>query len=138
MEKILVIDDESVTRMMVRQVLEESKYRVEEAEDGDVGIEMARSAMPDLVLLDVRMPRVNGFDTCRTIRELPGGAHVPILMLTARSEEIDRVVGFEVGADDYVVKPFSVRELMLRTPMADSASLARACTCCRCGAVSLL
>ncbi|MCP3877460.1 MAG: EAL domain-containing protein [Sulfitobacter sp.] len=106
-ETILVIDDESVTRMMVRQVLEESKYWVEEAEDGAIGIEMARSVMPDLVLLDVRMPQINGFDTCRAIRELPGGAHVPILMLTGLDDVVSVQLAFESGATDFITKPIN-------------------------------
>ena len=106
-ESILVIDDESVTRMMVRQVLEESKYRVDEAEDGIEGVEKAREWLPDLILLDVRMPRMNGFDTCRAIRELPGGRHVPILMLTGLDDVVSVRLAFDAGATDFITKPIN-------------------------------
>jgi len=106
-ESILVIDDESVTRMMVRQVLEESKYRVEEAGDGIEGVEKARVRLPDLILLDVRMPRMNGFDTCLAIRELPGGRHVPILMLTGLDDVVSVRLAFDAGATDFITKPIN-------------------------------
>lgn len=104
---ILVIDDESVTRMMVRQVLEESHYIVKDAQDGEEGLEVARDEMPDLVLLDVRMPRMNGFETCRALRELPEGRHVPILMLTGLDDVVSVQLAFESGATDFITKPIN-------------------------------
>ncbi len=106
-ETVLIVDDESVTRMMVGQVLEESKYRVVEADDGDVAVARAGDRMPDLVLLDVRMPRMNGFDTCRALRELPEGRHVPILMLTGLDDVVAVQLAFEAGATDFITKPIN-------------------------------
>ncbi len=106
-ETILIVDDESITRMMVRKVLEEGGYRVVEADDGDEAVTRAGERMPDLVLLDVRMPRMNGFDTCRSLRELPQGDHVPILMLTGLDDVVAVQLAFDAGATDFITKPIN-------------------------------
>jgi two-component system phosphate regulon response regulator PhoB len=113
-QRILVIDDEPDLLELVRVNLDQAGYRVEIAESGRKGLERVRSSPPDLVVLDLMLPDVSGKEICRQIRadrELEG---IPIIMLTARAAEVDRVVGFELGADDYVTKPFSPRELTLR------------------------
>lgn len=109
---LLVIEDEGGLREGLRMNFEFEGYRVSAAEDGVIGLELALSLMPDLVILDVMLPRMNGFDVCRRIRG--AGLDLPLLLLTVKSEEKERVLGFEVGADDYVLKPFSVRELSAR------------------------
>jgi DNA-binding response OmpR family regulator len=108
---VLVIEDEDNLLEMLRYNLSKEGYGVYVAEDGDLGLSLARQMQPDMVILDIMLPKLDGFEVCRILRR---ESDVPILMLTARSEEIDRVVGLELGADDYVVKPFSMRELMAR------------------------
>jgi diguanylate cyclase (GGDEF)-like protein len=105
--RILVVDDESVTRMMVRRVLSDSGYVVEEAEDGEQAVAACAANLPDLVLMDVRMPRLNGFDTCRAIRQLPRGAHVPVFMLTSLDDVMAVTLAFEAGATDFITKPIN-------------------------------
>ena len=111
-ESILVVEDEPSLRQGLEINLTAQGYAVMTASRGDDGLHQALSQRPDLILLDVMLPGLNGFDVCRQLRG--SGFTAPILMLTARSEEIDRVAGFEIGADDYVTKPFGVRELMAR------------------------
>ena len=111
-KRVLVVDDEPNIVDILRFNLEREGYEVLTAEDGVQGLEMARSSDPDLILLDVMMPEMDGFQVCREIRK--ADKLTPIIMLTAREEETDRVMGLELGADDYVSKPFSVRELMAR------------------------
>ncbi|MCB1791528.1 MAG: EAL domain-containing protein [Gammaproteobacteria bacterium] len=106
-ENVLIIDDESVTRMMVRQVLEQSGYHVSEAPNGGAGLDHVKQQMPDLILLDVRMPDMNGFDTCRAIRTLVNGSHVPILMLTALDDIVSVQLAFDSGATDFITKPIN-------------------------------
>lgn len=113
-QQILVIEDEADIRELLRFNLEREGFTVFEAGDSTLGLTLARQHVPDLVLLDVMLPGVDGFEICRRLGAQAETAHIPILMLTARGEEVDRVVGLSLGADDYVVKPFSVRELMLR------------------------
>lgn len=108
---VLVVEDEENLVEALRYNLEHEGYAVLTALDGGSGLETARAALPDLVILDVMLPNLDGLEVCRILRR---EADVPILMLTAKGEEIDRVVGLEVGADDYVTKPFSMRELMAR------------------------
>ena len=109
--KILVVDDEpAVTNLLVYN-LRKAQYTVLTAADGRTALEMALHAHPDLVLLDLMLPELDGLEVCRQLRRT---CNVPVIMLTARGEEIDRVVGLELGADDYVSKPFSVRELLAR------------------------
>ncbi len=110
-EKILVVDDEISLQETLAYNLSKEGYTVEVAGDGNQALELARSSKPDLVILDVMLPGLDGFEVCRILRQ---EANIPVLMLTARDDEIDRVVGLEVGADDYLVKPFSMRELNAR------------------------
>lgn len=114
MQQILVVEDEADIRELLRFNLEREGFSVLEAADGPQALDMARRHTPALVLLDVMLPGLDGFEVCRRLGAQTEMAHIPILMLTARGEEMDRVVGLSLGADDYVVKPFSVRELMLR------------------------
>ena len=114
MQQILVVEDEADIRELLRFNLEREGFSVLEAADGPQALDMARRHTPALVLLDVMLPGLDGFEVCRRLGAQTETAHIPILMLTARGEEMDRVVGLSRGADDYVVKPFSVRELMLR------------------------
>lgn len=108
---VLVVEDEENLVEALRYNLEHEGYDVLTAPDGGSGLETARAALPDLVILDVMLPNLDGIEVCRILRR---ETDVPILMLTAKGEEIDRVVGLEIGADDYVTKPFSMRELMAR------------------------
>jgi two-component system phosphate regulon response regulator PhoB len=109
-----VIEDEPDIRDLLSYNLQSGGFQVKTAETGQRGLAAFESFSPDVVLLDLMLPDVPGTEICRRIRARTEGAQPAIIMLTAKGEEIDRVVGFEVGADDYVVKPFSVRELLLR------------------------
>ncbi len=109
--KILVVDDEKPIVDILRLNLEKNGYKVICAHDGETAAEMALSEEPDLILLDVMLPKMDGFSVCKHVREK---SSVPIIMLTAREEEVDKVLGLELGADDYMTKPFSLRELMAR------------------------
>lgn len=111
---ILVVDDEADIRNLIAINLRREGFEVLTAATGGEGLKTAREEQIALVVLDLMLPDIQGTEVCRRLRAEPATAEVPVLMLTARDEEIDRVVGFEVGADDYVVKPFSVRELVLR------------------------
>ncbi len=110
---VLVIDDDAVICTLVRAHLE-PEYRVEEAHDGAEGYALARHLLPDLVITDVMMPRVDGFELCRTIKEDPDIDHVPVVFLTARTDLEDKVEGFDTGADAYLTKPFEPKELIAR------------------------
>ena len=109
---VLVIEDEKNIVDILNFNLTREGYTVLEAYDGQAGIQLALEHDPDLILLDLMLPKVNGFDVCRTLRE--EGSAAPIIMLTAREEETDKVLGLELGADDYITKPFSMRELLAR------------------------
>lgn len=111
---ILVVDDEPDIRKLVELNLKREGFEVLAVDCGQAALDAARRHRPQLVVLDLMLPDLSGTEVCRRLRSDPETADIPVLMLTARSEEIDRVVGFEVGADDYVTKPFSVRELVLR------------------------
>ncbi|MCB9116615.1 MAG: response regulator transcription factor [Caldilinea sp.] len=110
-ELILVVDDEQRIVRQARDYLEHSGFRVLEANDGTSALAMARQARPDLIVLDLNLPGMDGLDVCRALRR---DSDVPIIMLTARVEETDRLIGLELGADDYITKPFSPRELVAR------------------------
>jgi DNA-binding response OmpR family regulator len=110
-QKILVVDDELDIVKVVRAYLEQSGFRVITASDGQQALAMYRHERPDLIVLDLNLPQMNGLDVCRAIRR---ESNVPIIMLTARVEETDRLIGLELGADDYIVKPFSPREVAAR------------------------
>jgi two-component system OmpR family response regulator len=108
---ILIADDDAQIRAVVRIGLTQAGFGVAEAPDGRAALEKAESLRPDLIILDIGMPEMDGLEVCRTLRKT---SEVPILFLTAHADEIDRVVGLELGADDYVAKPFSPRELVAR------------------------
>jgi len=110
-ELILIVDDEETLIKGLRLSLQQAGYRVISATDGPTGLQMALSEKPDLVILDVMLPGLDGFEVCRQLRQQ---SVVPIIMLTARSDDIDVIVGLELGADDYVTKPFNSRELLAR------------------------
>jgi DNA-binding response OmpR family regulator len=112
MPRILIVDDEPEMLRGLEDNLQFEGYQTVTADDGKKGLAMALSEAPDLILLDVMMPGMSGWDLCRELRQR--GLDVPVIMLTARGEEVDRVLGLELGADDYVTKPFSLRELMAR------------------------
>src|SRR5213594_719839 len=112
MARILIVEDEPNMVAGLRDNFEFEGYQVITAPDGVTGLERALSESPDLVILDVMMPRMSGLDVCKQLKAKRPS--VPIIMLTARGQEIDKVVGLELGADDYVTKPFSIRELMAR------------------------
>jgi two-component system phosphate regulon response regulator PhoB len=113
-QTVLVVDDERDIVELVRYTLTQAGYRVVSAQDGRQGLDLARRERPDLIILDLMLPIMPGTEVARTLRQEEKTRDIPIVMLTARGEEVDRVVGFELGADDYVVKPFSPRELVLR------------------------
>jgi DNA-binding response OmpR family regulator len=110
-DTILIVEDDRNTAALVATYLEREGYATLTAHDGERGLALARRHGPMFVILDLMLPKADGLEVCRTLREF---SDVPVLMLTARGEEVDRVVGFSVGADDYVVKPFSPRELVER------------------------
>ena len=112
--RILVVDDEPDAIELIRFNLKASGYEVLTAEDGEEALVKARKFSPDMILLDVMLPEIDGLEVCKILRRDPATASLPIIMLTAKASEIDRVLGLEFGADDYVTKPFSPRELMLR------------------------
>ena len=110
--KILVVDDELAMRVALEQILRSEGFKVSIAADGEAGLELAMSESADLILLDVMMPKLDGFALCKTLRQ--HGNKVPILMLTAKNQVDDRVSGLNSGADDYLAKPFSMKELLAR------------------------
>lgn len=109
--RVLVVDDEAVVRDVLTRYLEKDGFRVDAAEDGEAALELAARSRPDIVVLDLMLPKVDGLEVFRRLREL---GDVPVVMLTAKGEEVDRLVGLELGADDYVSKPFSPREVVAR------------------------
>jgi two-component system alkaline phosphatase synthesis response regulator PhoP len=114
-QTILVVDDEPHIVEIVRDYLKQAGYRVVTASDGQTALTLARHERPDLIVLDLMLPGgLDGLDVCRSLRQDPGLADLPIIMLTARVEETDKLIGLELGADDYVTKPFSPRELVAR------------------------
>jgi len=114
MAKILVVEDERDLRQVLDYNLAQAGHEVLLAETGTEGLSLAREQRPDLILLDLMLPDLAGTEVCKSLKDTPATRSVPVVMVTAKGEEIDRVVGFELGADDYIVKPFSVRELLLR------------------------
>ena len=111
MAKILVVDDEQVLVKGIKFNLEHEGYQVEAGYDGEQAVELARDGNFDLIILDLMMPKIDGLQACMRIREF---SNVPIIMLTARSEDTDKIIGFEYGADDYITKPFNILELKAR------------------------
>jgi len=112
MYRILIVEDEPAMRQGLKDNLEFEGYRVDFAEDGKSGLSLIKDNTYDLIVLDVMLPEMSGFDVCKKVRE--SGDMTPVIMLTAKGEEIDKVVGLELGADDYITKPFSLRELLAR------------------------
>jgi two-component system alkaline phosphatase synthesis response regulator PhoP len=112
--RVLVVDDEEPIQELLRYNLEKSGYEVKTASDGFAAIEVARKFQPDLVLLDIMMPRMDGVETCRQLREMPSLQNTFIIFLTARSEEYSEIAAFDVGADDYITKPIKPRALLSR------------------------
>jgi DNA-binding response OmpR family regulator len=110
-DRILIVEDDEDIRDLLRYHLQGAGYDVLEARDGVSGLRLAQTARPDLILLDLMLPGMNGMDVCRSLRK---SSRVPVIMLTARDAEVDKILGLEVGADDYVTKPFSVREVLAR------------------------
>ena len=114
-QTILVVDDEPHIVEVVQDYLKQAGYRVLTARDGQTALTLTRHEHPDLIVLDLMLPGgLDGLDVCRRLRQDPGLADVPIIMLTARTEETDRLIGLELGADDYITKPFSPREVVAR------------------------
>lgn len=113
-EFILVVEDEVEIRDLVKFNLEREGFRVSVANDGEEGLRQAFETRPDLIVLDIMLPERNGLEILRELRNEPHTKDVPVLLLTARSTELDKLLGFEYGADDYISKPFSVRELLAR------------------------
>lgn len=112
METILIVEDDSTMLRVLKDNFEFKGYKVLTASDGEKGLEAALNAKPDLILLDIMLPKINGYEVCRLIREQK--LDMPIIMLTAKGEESDIVLGLNLGADDYVTKPFSIKELLAR------------------------
>ncbi|RYX81638.1 response regulator transcription factor [bacterium] len=115
MNEILLIDDDTALCGLLTELLEREGFNVQAVQDGETGVERAIKSPPSLIVLDVMMPGIGGFETLRQLRASGGlAAHTPVLMLTARGEDVDRIVGLEIGADDYLPKPFNPRELVAR------------------------
>lgn len=113
-KRILVADDEPDVLNLVTLNLKSAGFTVLQAEDGNSALQQAREVLPSLVVLDLMLPEMSGLEVCKVLKKEPQTAQIPIIMLTAKAEEIDRIVGLELGADDYITKPFSPRELILR------------------------
>src|SRR2546426_7800644 len=114
MERILIVDDDSDIQRLVSYNLSQAGFQVSTAVTGVAALHAVEERLPDLIILDIMLPDLGGLEVCRLVREREKSRRIPIIMLTARTQEVDRVVGFELGADDYVMKPFSPRELVLR------------------------
>jgi two-component system, OmpR family, phosphate regulon response regulator PhoB len=114
MERVLIVDDDPDIQRLVSYNLSQAGFQVTTALSGRLALDSVQKHPPDLIILDVMLPDIDGLEVCRSLRQRDNSRRIPVIMLTARTEEIDRVVGFEVGADDYVMKPFSPRELVLR------------------------
>ena len=114
MERVLIVDDDPDIRKLVSYNLTQAGFRVSTAETGVAALEAVQGQPPDLIILDIMLPDLDGLEVCKKLRRQEKTRRIPIIMLTARTQEVDRVVGFELGADDYVMKPFSPRELVLR------------------------
>jgi DNA-binding response OmpR family regulator len=138
MRKVLIVEDDEAMSVALRDGFEYEGYAVTVAKDGEAGLHLATAAEPDLILLDVMLPKMTGLDVCRKLRT--DGRGVPIIMLTARGQEIDKVLGLRQGADDYVTKPFGFMELMARVEAVLRRCTGAACppeTTCRFGDVTI-
>jgi phosphate regulon transcriptional regulator PhoB len=114
MQKILIVEDEPDIRKLVQYHLAQERFTIIEAEDGEKALKMLQRDKPDLLILDLMLPGLSGLEVCKVVKGKPETRHLPILMLTARAGEADKVVGLEMGADDYLTKPFSPREMVAR------------------------
>ncbi|MGH2779162.1 MAG: response regulator transcription factor, partial [Actinomycetota bacterium] len=112
MSTVLVVEDDPDVRELIARKLAQAGFEVHTREDGQAGLEATSEVAPDIVLLDIMMPRLDGIEVCRRMRAEPSTASVPVIMLTAKAQEADVDRGFGVGADDYIIKPFSPRELL--------------------------
>jgi DNA-binding response OmpR family regulator len=137
MTTVLVVDDEKDILELVRYHVEKAGLQCLTVADGAGALRLVRERRPDLVVLDLMLPGLDGIEVCRQLRRDPATARLPVIMLTARAEEVDRVVGLEVGADDYVVKPFSPRELVARIHAILRRADAPAATVIRLGALTV-
>jgi DNA-binding response OmpR family regulator len=124
-ERILLIEDEPDIAEVLQYNLEKEGFGVELAHRGDTGLESLRRQAPDLILLDLMLPGVDGLELTRLLKRDAATSRIPIVMLTARGEEVDRIVGLELGADDYISKPFSPREVVLRVKVCSAGSSTR-------------
>jgi len=113
-EKILIVDDEKDIVRMLDYNLSKEGYRIFSANNGELALKLARQENPSLIILDLMLPGIDGLEVCKLLKQDTKTSHIPVIMVTARSQEADKVVGFELGADDYVTKPFSIRELSAR------------------------
>ena len=120
--KVLIAEDDANTRAGLVEILRDEGYETVDARDGEEALDLFRRETPDFVCLDIMMPKVSGYDVCRSIRRT--SADVPVIFISAKSEEIDRVLGLELGADDYIMKPFGVREVLARIRAVTRRSLA--------------
>lgn len=111
---ILVVEDEQAQRLILQHNLEEAGYEVVTAENGEVGLEHIKDYKPDIIVLDWMMPKLSGIELCRQIKSASNTKKTPVIMLSARSEEVDRIRGLEIGADDYISKPYSIKEILVR------------------------
>ncbi len=111
---VLLVDDDAKLALLVGEYLAQHDFDVQVAPDGERGLAMIESRSPELVILDVMLPGIDGLEVCRRLRARPASAHLPVLMLTAKGDDVDRIVGLELGADDYLAKPFNPRELLAR------------------------
>lgn len=113
-EKILIVEDEKDIVELIQYNLEKENFKVQSANNGQKALDLVRKNHPDLILLDLMLPEIDGLEFCRILKKDPKASHIPIIMLTAKAGESDKIVGLELGADDYITKPFSVKELIAR------------------------
>ena len=113
-QKILIVDDENDILTLLEYNLQKAGFHVISAQDGPEAVNAAKKERPDLIILDIMLPSMEGTEVCKILKGNEATRHIPVIMLTAKGEEVDRIVGFELGADDYIIKPFSPRELVLR------------------------
>jgi two-component system alkaline phosphatase synthesis response regulator PhoP len=114
MSKILIVDDEQDIVELLSYNLEKEGFKTVKAFDGEAALKIVKTQKPDMVILDLMLPKMNGLDVCRALRSNPETANLPIIMLTAKTDEVDKIIGLENGADDYITKPFSIKELIAR------------------------
>ncbi len=114
MAKLVIVEDEATLAETLAENLADEGSKVQIADNGDSGLTLIRSEVPDLIILDIMLPILDGLSVCRIVRKDPTTAHIPIIMLTARGTEIDKIIGLESGADDYIVKPFGLGEFLAR------------------------